>query len=178
MVDPITISSLFSVGQSLIERIWPDPTKQAEELRKLHELEQKGDLAEMQMHVNLLLGQIEINKAEAQHKSIFVAGWRPMVGWTGAIALALAYIPKSLAITGMWIYQNIVVIQATASEDMADFRMIEFPDLGITEIIGLLGSMLGIGIMRSVDKFNGVDTKSTGRPVQKKTEKRLNWFKK
>jgi hypothetical protein len=35
----------------------------------------------------LAKGQIEINKAEATHKSIFVAGWRPFIGWTCGIAL-------------------------------------------------------------------------------------------
>ena len=42
------------------------------------------DLATMaEKHAQeLAKGQIEINKAEAQHKSIFVAGWRPFIGWT------------------------------------------------------------------------------------------------
>jgi hypothetical protein len=35
----------------------------------------------------LAKGQIEINKAEAQHKSIFVSGWRPFIGWTCGIVL-------------------------------------------------------------------------------------------
>ena len=30
-------------------------------------------------------GQIELNKIEAQHRSIFVAGWRPAIGWVCAI---------------------------------------------------------------------------------------------
>ena len=34
----------------------------------------------------LAKGQIEINKAEATNKSIFVAGWRPSIGWTCGIA--------------------------------------------------------------------------------------------
>ena len=36
----------------------------------------------------LAKGQLEINKAEASHRSIFVAGWRPFVGWTCGVALA------------------------------------------------------------------------------------------
>jgi hypothetical protein len=43
----------------------------------------------------LAKGQIEINKAEAQHKSIFVAGWRPFIGWTCGIALMLAFCPST-----------------------------------------------------------------------------------
>ena len=37
-------------------------------------------MAERHMH-EANLGQIEINKAEAQHRSMFVAGWRPFLGW-------------------------------------------------------------------------------------------------
>jgi len=37
-------------------------------------------LAEKQAH-EAALAQVEVNKAEAQHRSIFVAGWRPFVGW-------------------------------------------------------------------------------------------------
>ena len=40
----------------------------------------------MQLH-NANLAQVEINKAEATHKSIFVAGWRPACGWICSIAL-------------------------------------------------------------------------------------------
>jgi hypothetical protein len=154
--DPI--SAAFDVGHSIIKRIWPDPADQARELFKLTELKQAGDLEKLQAHVQLMTGQMAINAKEAEHKSIFVAGWRPAVGWTGAISLALAYIPKSLAITGMWIYQNLAVIQAT--EDMSKFQMLVFPDLGTGEILGLLASMLGIGAMRSYDKKQGTETNS------------------
>ena len=46
-------------------------------------------MAEKQMHEQVM-GQLEVNKAEAQHRSIFVAGWRPFIGWTCGIAL-MAY---------------------------------------------------------------------------------------
>ena len=66
--DPV--SALFSVGESIIERIWPDPNERANQLHKLEELKQRGDLAELDAHVKLLVGQMEINKIEASHKSI------------------------------------------------------------------------------------------------------------
>ena len=40
----------------------------------------------------LAKGQLEINKTEAQHRSIFVAGWRPFVGWTCGVALAWHFV--------------------------------------------------------------------------------------
>ena len=38
------------------------------------------------------LAQIQLNKQEAAHKNIFVAGWRPFVGWTCGIALAYHFV--------------------------------------------------------------------------------------
>ena len=40
----------------------------------------------------LAKGQLEINKAEATHKSIFVAGWRPFIGWTCGVALCWHFV--------------------------------------------------------------------------------------
>ena len=46
-----------------------------------------------------LLGQLEINKAEAQSGSIFKGGWRPAVGWVCAIALFLVDIDRVKALS-------------------------------------------------------------------------------
>ena len=154
--DPL--SAAFELGKTAIEKIWPDPTKRAQELRLLEELRQKGDLAKLNAHVQLMLGQMEINKIEAGHKSKFVAGWRPMVGWVAAISLALAYIPKALVITYVWTYQAIAMIKAT--EDMSKFVFPAFPDIGVTDIIGLLAALLGMATLRTVDKTKGTQTDS------------------
>lgn len=154
--DPI--SAAFDIGKTAIERIWPDPIRRAEEIRKLEELRQNGDLAQLNAHVQLMLGQLEVNKAEAQHKSIFVAGWRPAVGWVGAISLCAMYIPKALVMTAFWVYQSYLVLNPT--EGVVIPELPEFPDLGTGDIIGLLMSILGVGAMRSFDKMKGTQTDS------------------
>lgn len=143
--DPLT--AILNVGQSVIERIWPDANKRAEEMRKLEELRQKGDLAELEAHVQLLTGQLQINAAEAQHKSLFVAGWRPFVGWIGGVAFAYATV-----------FEPIARFAATLSGYTGEFPVL---DTGITMQV-LLG-MLGLGLMRSYDKTKGVDTKRIGK---------------
>lgn len=157
--DPLTAA--FDLGKMAIEKIWPDPTKRAEEMRKLEELRQNGNLAELNAHVQLMLGQLEVNKAEAQHKSLFVAGWRPGIGWIGAISLALAYIPKSVVLTTIWTWQCVLLLKGAT--DPSKIVLPIFPDLGIMDIIGLLGSMLGIGAMRSYERTKGVETNSMGK---------------
>ncbi len=92
--DPI--SALFDLGKSAIDKIWPDPIKRAEELRKLEEMKQRGDLEELNAQVKLLTGQMEVNKIEASSKNVFVAGWRPFVGWVCGLGLAYASIIEPL----------------------------------------------------------------------------------
>ena len=70
--DPL--SALFDLGKSAIDKIWPDPIKRAEELRKLEEMKQRGDLAELNAQVQLLSGQLDINKIEAASNNVFVSG--------------------------------------------------------------------------------------------------------
>lgn len=157
-MDPVTIGGIFTLGEKLISRIWPDPQKQAEELRKLEELKQKGDLAELNSHVQLMLKQAEINLADAKSNNWFQAGWRPSIGWVGSISLALMYIPKAIMLTVIWSWQCISLLTAEAV-NVASVVLPTFPDLGVTDIIGLLMSMLGVAAMRSHDKTKGVDTK-------------------
>lgn len=160
-LDPLTAA--LEAGKILVEKIWPDPAKQAEEIRKLEELHQKGDLAALNSHTQLLLGQLEINKEEAKSGKLFIAGWRPAIGWIGAGSLGLIYIPKAIVLTAMWTYQCYLIFHSLpdtmTSEMVKGIVLPAFPDLGLSDILGLLGSMLGIGAMRSYDKINRVDTK-------------------
>ena len=78
-MDPITLTSLVGVGKEIISRVWPDPKDQAEELRKLQELEQKGDLAELQAYVQIIQSRLSVIQAEASSEHFITATWRPIV---------------------------------------------------------------------------------------------------
>ncbi len=154
-IDPFSIA--FDLGKVAIEKIWPDPTKRSEQMRLLEELRQKGDLAQLNAHVQLMLGQIENNKIDAKSTSSFQRNWRPAIGWVGALSLALMYIPKAIVMTVIWTWQCIVIMQQNTN--IYQIQIPAFPDLGVSDIIGLLMSMLGVAAMRSYDKKNGTDTK-------------------
>jgi len=147
--DPLT--ALFDIGKSAIDKIWPDPIKRAEELRKLEEMRQAGDLAQLEAHVKLMLGQIEINVAEAKHKSIFVAGWRPWIGWVGGMALAYQFVLYPLL---LWIWA-ILEVKALVPAGVSPP-----PVLDTGALSALVASMLGVGAMRSHDKKHKVETNS------------------
>lgn len=90
--------------------------------------------------LQLDLGQLEINKAEAQHASIFVAGWRPAIGWLGAIGLGYASIVKPLLdwVAAIW------------------FPEVQVPAVDIALLSSVLFTLLGVGTMRTVEKVQGV----------------------
>ena len=79
--------------------------------------------------------QGEINKIEAQHRTIFVAGWRPFIGWVCGIALAYNFVLRDLLI---WFIGPEQVPPALQMEHL------------MTVLIG----MLGLGGMRTFEKFN------------------------
>lgn len=85
--------------------------------------------------------QVEINKVEAQHRTIFVAGWRPFIGWVCGMALAYNYIFRDLI---AWVVLNW-------------FDTVSLPpNLAMEHLITILGGMLGFGILRTVEKSKGV----------------------
>jgi hypothetical protein len=156
-MEPVTIAALIKAGEMAINRIWPDPNKQAEEQRKLLELSQQGDMQKLSAHVELMLKQAEINLADAKSGNWWQSGWRPAIGWVGALSLALMYIPKALILTYVWTVQQLTMLKAW--DEVSPLTIAAFPDLGATDIIGLMVSLLGVAAMRSYDKKNGIDTK-------------------
>ncbi len=134
---PIVTALLPALG-TLIDRLIPDRAA-AEKAKAEMELQlvQAANAAAM--------AQVEVNKIEAGHSSVFVAGWRPAIGWVCAGAMALYYIPMALVGTGLWAW---ACIQAGA--------IVPRPEMGIVEIIGLVTSLLGMGTIRTTEKLNGV----------------------
>ena len=98
-----------------------------------HELDQELHKANM--------AQVEINKIEASHRSIFVAGWRPFLGWSLSFAMAWHYVlaPLILFIAGFLGYQ-----------------LPQLPAFDMASLMTVLMGMLGLGGLRTVEKINGV----------------------
>lgn len=91
----------------------------------------------------LVQGQLAINQKEAEHGSIFVAGWRPAVGWICGLGLFWNFIVQPIF---MW-----VAFLIPEGADLASA-----PKLDIGELITILLGMLGLGGMRTYEKRLGV----------------------
>ena len=109
-----------------------DPNKKAEIEYKLAQLE-----------FALKQGQLEINKAEAQNPNWFVAGWRPAIGWTGALALSYQFVVQPLLTWGAHLYGVNV----------------NPPNLDTGMLFNLILAMLGLGGFRTLEKMKGVQNR-------------------
>ena len=89
----------------------------------------------------LAKGQLEINKAEAQHKSIFVAGWRPFIGWTCGIALAWHFV-----------LQPLIMFLSV----LFGFTLPELPAFDMGSLMTVLMGMLGLGGLRTYENQKGL----------------------
>ncbi len=129
---PIVTALLPALG-TLIDRLIPD---RAAAERAKAEMEQQLVTAANAA----AMAQVEVNKVEAAHSSVFVAGWRPSIGWVCAAGLAWAFV---LAPITSW---ALVVLGIKA----------ELPAIHTDYLLELVLAMLGIGGLRTFEKLRGV----------------------
>ena len=128
------LQALIGPVSSLLDKVIPDAD---EKNRLAHEI---ATMAEKQAH-EAAMAQVEVNKAEAQHKSIFVAGWRPFIGWTCGVALAYHFIFAPFIVFGVaW----------------SGAEIPEIPAFDMDSLMTVLLGMLGLGGMRSFEKAKGL----------------------
>ena len=86
------------------------------------------------------MAQIEVNKEEAKHRTVFVAGWRPFTGWVCATALAYHFILEPVIVFLLALYD----IQLT------------LPQFDMGSLLTVLMGMLGLGGLRTYEKKQGL----------------------
>lgn len=125
LVDPVS---------NILDKVVEDKDQKA---RLAHEI---ATMAERHAQ-ELAKGQIDINKEEAKSRNIFIAGWRPFVGWTCGLALFWHFLglPVTLFITGWFSLQHPPL-----------------PEFDMQSLMTVLLGMLGLGGMRTFEKFKGV----------------------
>ena len=114
---------------NIVDQLFTSEEEKLDKQAVLERIRQKPDLA-----------QAEINKVEAGHRSIFVAGWRPFIGWVCGFALAYSFILRDLAV---W------TINSFAPHIVAP------PALHLEHLISIVLALLGLGGLRSFEKMKG-----------------------
>ena len=116
----------------LIDKLFTSEDERMAAKLKVLELEKSGELA-----------QIAVNAQEARHDSIFVAGWRPFIGWVCGLAFTWAFLlypVLSFFVVAFGIPVNLTLV----------------PELELAAMMPVLMGMLGLGAMRSWEKREGV----------------------
>jgi hypothetical protein len=129
----MTPLAIVEIGARLLDKIIPDKAAREKAQAELLKAAQDQDF-------QLALGQIEVNKAEASHSSIFVAGWRPGLGWICVAGLAYNFVVYPLL---GW------AVVVTGSEFTP-------PPLMSDNLMELVLGMLGLGALRTAEKWKGV----------------------
>jgi hypothetical protein len=139
-LDPVT--AVLDVGGKLIDRLWPDPATRDAAKLEMFKAQQAGELQESTQVFTLMQAQATVDAAEAANSNVFVAGWRPFVGWVCGAGFAVEYVVGPLV---EWL--------------AALFgHPTKFPQLDGATLMGLLTAMLGLGAYRTVEKVKGVGT--------------------
>jgi len=126
------IQALLPVASSVIDRVIPDK-EAAEKAKREMQLELVNNIND------IAKAQIEVNKQEAAHRNVFVAGWRPFIGWTCGAAFCYHFVIQPL------------LVFVLAANGVA----LDLPSFDMGALMTVLTGMLGLGGLRTFEKMKG-----------------------
>ena len=134
------IDDVIGVGLKIIDKFIPDPAEKLKAQQALQQMQHDELMAFLAADTAIATAQSKVNETEAASDSLFKSGWRPFVGWVcgSAFALSAVILPVANYIVGLYGRPAIVVPMDTAM------------------IMSVLFGMLGLGTMRTFEKFKGV----------------------
>lgn len=127
------IAPLLPKVLDIVDQVIPDKDAAAKA-----KVEMEARLIEAASQANI--EQIKTNQAEAQHSSIWVAGWRPAIGWACASGIAWVFILQPVASWAL----------ALAGVDA------DLPGVNTDILLELTFAMLGMAGLRTFEKMKGV----------------------
>lgn len=124
----------------IIDKLIPDPAAKMAAQQKILEMQQAGEFKEIDTQLQRDLAQIQVNLAEANSGSLFKSGWRPFIGWICGFALGYEFLFR--------------VILTYFLHNMLGWG--DAPNLDLGDLLTILGGILGLGTLRTVEKSRGV----------------------
>lgn len=135
------IVAVIGAINKILDVVIPDPVQAANAKIRLAEIAAKGDSEELSAIVSMTQAQTEILKIDAASTSMFQKGWRPLAGWA--------------AVIGGVIYPLVRVFLPWMLDVLGVKGVPPLPALDTAEIMAMLGGMLGLGTMRSIERQKG-----------------------
>jgi hypothetical protein len=131
-VIPLIVGPVAELLNNILNRVLPDDP----------ELKAKVELELAKADWSVVQAQLQVNAAEARHESIFVAGWRPFVGWVCGSAFAWTFVAQPMIAFGISAYSG---------------KLPELPVLDTATMMQVLLGMLGLGGLRTFEKFQSAN---------------------
>jgi len=150
------------IGQT-VRQVLPNEGAQRDFDLKMAELADKAD----ERDNSILQAQIGVNNTEAANSNLFVSGARPFIIWVCGFGIAMEFILRPIVVA---------------------FGVNAFPHMDSNLLLGILGPILGLGTMRTIEKINGVASGQVGKTksevlqepvetqVQTKSDQKSRWF--
>jgi hypothetical protein len=123
----------------LLDKLIPDPQARANAQIELMKAQRESDLEEFRLAISADQLQADINKIEAASADLFIAGWRPFIGWVCGIAFAYHFVLQPLLAFAI----------ANAG------GQVTLPSFAMEELSTVLMGMLGLGGLRTIEKIRG-----------------------
>ncbi len=127
------LPSILPLVGDVLDRFFPNKEEKEKALREVE--------ARLVDHLARIdLAQIEVNRQEAGHRTIFVAGWRPFIGWSCGLALFYTYLAQPVL--------TFVLVQQG--------QYVDLPPVDLGAMMPVLLGILGLGGLRSWEKYKGI----------------------
>ena len=127
------LPSILPLVGNVLDRFFPNKEEKERALREV-EAQLVGHLAQID------LAQIQVNQLEAAHRNIFIAGWRPFIGWSCGLALFYTYLAQPVL--------TFILVQRGVYVDL--------PPVDLGAMMPVLLGMLGLGGLRSWEKYQRI----------------------
>ena len=136
------LAALLEVGGKILDKVLPDPAAKAAAQLELLKLQQNGELAQLAATTDLAKLQIQTNQEEAKTGNVFIAGWRPFIGWICGLGLLYVSLVEPI---GRFI--------ATVFFHYSG----AFPVINTDITMQVMMGMLGLAAARTVEKVKGAE---------------------
>lgn len=128
------IPQLLPILGGVVEKVIPDKAQQS-----VAKLELEKALVANANTINL--ETIKTNQIEAGHRSVWVSGWRPAIGWSCSLGIAWLFIGHPVA---TWLAM------------LMGYNEMVMPTIPTDILLELTFAMLGMAGLRTFEKLKGV----------------------
>lgn len=134
------LDDIIASGLKIIDKFIPDPEAKARANLEMMQIKQAEAFKELEVALQEQQMQADINKVEAASDKVFVAGWRPFIGWICGVGLGL----------------QVIIFPLVATVAAAMGVSVTMPEMPVEVLMVNLTGMLGLAGARSWEKIKGV----------------------